>query len=108
MRIMTVGELIEGFVDNMSQDQMDEELRFFGKVARKLRHFRINYGRLGVIIDEDWQIDDSIKNKMSESLGYEPYSERNEASGFQFLYFRNEEDAKKCNGLLEERQESEF
>lgn len=103
MRIMTVGELIEGFVDNMSQDQIDEELRFFGKVARKLGCSRIDYGHLGVMIDEEWQIDDEAKNKMAESLGYEPYSERNEASGFQFLYFKNEEDAERCSKSAEER-----
>lgn len=107
MRTTTVGELIEGFIDNMSQNQIDEELRFFEKVSRKLKGSRGDYGNLGIIIDEDWQINERFRTEMAEILGYEPYSEKNEPSGFQFLYFRNKEDADICDKTAEERQESE-
>lgn len=92
-RTATVGGMLEGFIGNMSEEQIDEELRLFGRIAKELKIRKDDYASMGVLIDEDHLIEHSMLNEMESMLGYRPYREANVTSGFVFLYFETEEHA---------------
>lgn len=104
-RTLTVNDMVEGFVDNMPQKQIDEELRFFGKIARKLMLTRNHYGELGVVIDEDWSVSENEIAAMAGIFDYEPYTEKNKPSGYQFIYFRSLDDAERGREWIRKQME---
>lgn len=92
-RTTTVGDMLEGFIDNMSDEQIDEELKLYGKISKELKMGKADYASMGVLIDEDHLIEHNMLDEMEFMLGYKPYREANRASGFVFLYFETLEHA---------------
>ena len=92
-RTTTVGDMLEGFIDNMSDEQIDKELKLFGKIAKELKDGKNNYAGLGVLIDEDHMIGEEEMSSLEQLLGYRPYREQNRQSGYLFLYFETPEHA---------------
>ncbi len=97
----SVGDMLEGFVDNMSDKQLDEEIKLFQAIARGLKISRNNYAELGVIIDKDYLISNEVLDQLESVVGYKPYREKNKQSGFIFLYFETEDHAKAAASWLE-------
>lgn len=96
----TVGDMLEGFIDNMPDEQIDSELEFFQNVSEKLNGKGSDYSNLGVVIDEYHMADEDLVNGLKNLVGYCPYTEVNENSGFMFHYFKNETDAEKASSYL--------
>lgn len=87
-RTMIVDDMMEGFIGNMSQEQIDEEFKLFQKITKELGVYINNYGTLGIIVDEEHLIDEELLAWIEKRIGYRPYIENNKASGNTFLYFR--------------------
>ena len=51
-RTLTIGDVLEGFMDNMSQEQIDEELKLFDRIGRELLGQDKDYTECGGVIDE--------------------------------------------------------
>ncbi len=100
--VTTVGDMIEGFIDNMSDEQMYKELKLFRRIANKLKYPQYPYGRLGIIIDPDKMIDEDALKCLEAYIGYRPYVEENEASGRNFLYFKNINHAEEAEDFLKD------
>ena len=103
-RTLTVGNMLEGFIDNMSEEQIDEELKLFRKIAGELKGKRHTnkYDELGVLIDEDYMVDNNVMTIFERTYGYRPYLEKNKASGSAFIYFKNIDEAERAVTLMEE------
>lgn len=63
-RTMTVADMLEGFTDNMSQKQMDKELELFQNIADTLKITGRDYSSLGVLIDEDYMVENETINNL--------------------------------------------
>lgn len=105
--VITIGEMIEGAMDNMSDEQLDDEIRFFKGVGR---HLKVkNYDDVIVTIDDgeydpSWILQDGEKVKVGgRVVEYYPSAnlllERNPQSGNNFYYFPTQEDAGKYVAL---------
>lgn len=92
--------MLEGFVDNMSEEQIDEELKLFRKIAKELKIGRNDYARMGVLIDEGHLTGSEDMDRLEGQLGYRPYREKNRQSGYVFLYFETLEHAQIAAGHL--------
>ncbi len=100
--IMTVGDMMEGFINNMSEEQIDKEIRLFQHIKTALNGKKHgNIDMLGVLIDKDNMINNELAGQLESSVGYRPYFEENEASGYNFLYFKNMDDTESAAAYLE-------
>lgn len=99
-RTMTVGDMLEGFIDNMSSEQIDKEIKLFEHINRTLERGRRDYAEIGIIVDEDCIVDSGMLKSIETLFGYQPYLEKNESSGFVFLYFKSIEDAETASAYL--------
>lgn len=104
-RTMTVGDMLEGFIDNMSSEQIDKEIKLFEHINRTLERGRHDYAEIGIIVDEDHIVDSDMLKSIKTLFGYQPYLEKNEASGFVFLYFKSIEDAETASAYLKAHAE---
>lgn len=95
-RTLTIGDVLEGFMDNMSQEQIDEELKLFDRIGRELLGQDKDYTECGVVIDEDHMVDKDLFDRVTSVMGYRPWCEDNRASGFTFIYFKNLQDAEQA------------
>lgn len=59
-RTLTIGDVLEDFMDNMSQEQIDEELKLFDRIGRELLGQDKDYTECGVVIDEDHMVDKDL------------------------------------------------
>lgn len=107
-RTTTVGDMLEGFTDNMSEEQIDKELKLFRKVAKELGMKKDNYDTMGVLIDEDHLVDGDTLEVLRTHFGYMPYKENNQASGHIFLYFETSDHAEAASAYLKKHMEGEF
>lgn len=96
IRTITMGDIMEGFMGNMSEEQIDEELKLFDRIGHELLGKKSDYAACGVVIDEDHITDKDILNGLASHIGYKPWCEDNRASGFTFVYFRNLHDAEQA------------
>lgn len=101
MQVMQVGEMIEGFINNMPDEQIDRELKLFRQMANKLKGPRYDYARLGVVMDPDHIVDDDMLEKLKNEFGYKPQIENNLTSGHDFIYFRNKDDASRAADIID-------
>lgn len=102
---MTVQDLLAGAMDNMSDEQLDEEIRLFKAVAKKLKVK--NYDKIIVVVDDgeynpEWVLSDGEKLKLGgRDVTY--YASNNMVmevvNGELFFYFVSEGDAKKYFSL---------
>lgn len=100
LRATTVGDMLEGFIDNMSEEQIDEELKLFQKIAKELKIGKKDYAGMGVLIDEDHLVEPGMEEKLEQALGYRPYREINRTSGYVFLYFETPTHAEIAADIL--------
>lgn len=103
--LTTVNTMLEGFMGNMSEDQIDQELDLFQQIADSLGGAGCNYDSLSVIIDKEYFVDDTLLSKLETNLSCKIYMEKNKASGWKFLYFIKEEDAIAAVKLLNQYME---
>lgn len=98
MQTTNVSEILAGMQDNVSDETMDADLKFFSKTAREL-HTRA-YDKLGVIIDEDYEFD---TNRAEHDCVTE------EKNGVRFIYFKTEEIAEaECERATKELESEEI
>ena len=98
---MTVQDLLAGAVDNMSEEQMDDEIYFFEGVARELKVK--NYDNVVVVVDDgdynpEWVLSDGVTlNVGGREVKYYPSAKMivENMNGNIFMYFAKEVDAKK-------------
>ena len=98
---MTVQDLLAGSVDNMSEEQMDDEIYFFEGVARELKVK--NYDDVVVAVDDgdynpEWVLSDGVTlNVSGREVKYYPSAKMivENMNGNIFMYFAKEGDAKK-------------
>lgn len=90
----TVEELIDGSVDNMSQEEIDEEMRFLKATAKELGVDKNDIDNIAVIIDEDYEMElDKMEN---------PYV-LDEKNGLRFVFVKDEEIAEQEINAQQER-----
>lgn len=90
----TVEDMIAGSIDNMSQADIDSDLIFFYKTAKKLGVNKDCIDDMTAIIDDGYEIElDKIES---------PYV-LDERNGLRFIFFANEETAEKEIIAQEER-----
>lgn len=102
IRTMTIGDVLEGFMDNMSQEQIDEELKLFDRIGKELLGGDKDYTQCGVVIDEDHMVDKNLFDHITSVTGYQPWCEDNRTSGFTFVYFKNLQDAEQAARCITE------
>ena len=98
---MTVQDLLAGAIDNMSEEQMDDEIYFFQGVARELKVK--NYDNVVVAVDDgdynpEWVLSDGVTlNVGGREVKYYPSAKMivENMNGNIFMYFAKDRDAKK-------------
>ena len=98
---MTVQDLLAGAVDNMSEEQMDDEIYFFECVAKELKVK--NYDNVVVAVDDgdynpEWVLSDGVTlNVGGREVKYYPSAKMivENMNGNIFMYFAKDVDAKK-------------
>ena len=95
-QIRELQDVVEGFIDNMSDKEIDENMKFFGKVAR---HFHLkSYDHVAMVTgSEEWML--SKDNAPEGVLALNPVFELR--NGIRFAYFKDMEDAEKGVEILE-------
>lgn len=116
---MYLSEVIEGMVDNMSDDDIDSDLRLFKRIAQKLQVR--NMDDVVVVVDPDGEFDPQyyvtevgqkvgpIYKNNNDIVEYELFGVHMIAenhSGQMFLYFRDSSSAKKYMEAIEKLNES--
>lgn len=101
----TVGGMLEDFIGNMPQEQIDGELKLFQHISYTLKGPGCGYAGLGVLVDEGCAVDERMLEGLGARMNYRPYLEKNKASGNVFLYFRNLGDAEQAAVYLTEAVE---
>lgn len=116
---MYLSDVIEGMVDNMSDDDIDSDLRLFKRIAQKLQVR--NMDDVVVVIDPDGEFDPQyyvtevgqkvgpIYKNNNDIIEYELFGVHMIAenhSGQMFLYFRDSSSAKKYMEAIEKLNES--
>ena len=114
-----LSDIIEGMVDNMSDDDIDKDLRLFKRIAQKLQVR--NMDDVVVVIDPDGEFDPQyyvtevgqkvgpIYKNNNDIVEYEIFGVHMIAenhSGQMFLYFRDSSSAKKYMEAIEKLNES--
>lgn len=114
-----LSDIIEGMVDNMSDDDIDKDLRLFKRIAQKLQVR--NMDDVVVVIDPDGEFDPQyyvtevgqkvgpIYKNNNDIVEYEIFGVHMIAenhSGQIFLYFRDSSSAKKYMEAIEKLNES--
>lgn len=114
-----LSDIIEGMVDNMSDDDIDNDLRIFKRIAQKLQVR--NMDDIVVVIDPDGEFDPQyyvtevgqkvgpIYKNNNDIVEYEIFGVHMIAenhSGQMFLYFRDSSSAKKYMEAIEKLNES--
>lgn len=90
----TVEELLEGDCDNMSQKEIDNELKLFNKIAEELGVEKDEIKNMTAIIDADYEMElDKMEN---------PYV-LDEKNGLNFIFVKDEYTAEKEITAQEER-----
>lgn len=90
----TVEELLEGGCDNMSQKELDDELKLFNKIAKELGVEKSEIKNMTAIIDEDYEME---LDKMES-----PYV-LDERNGISFIFVKDEDTAEQEINAQEER-----
>lgn len=114
-----LSDIIEGMVDNMSDDDIDKDLRIFKRIAQKLQVR--NMDDVVVVVDPDGEFDPQyyvtevgqkvgpIYKNNNDIVEYEIFGVHMIAenhSGQMFLYFRDSSSAKKYMEAIEKLNES--
>lgn len=95
MQIRELSDVMEGFVDNMSDEEIDKNLKFFGKVAR---HFhQKSYDHIAMVTgEEDFLL--SEESAPEGVLALNPVFET--LNGNRYAYFKNTDDAEKAVKIM--------
>lgn len=99
VEIKPLNEVISGLVDNVSEEQLDREIRLFKKIATLLDVQ--DYSTLFVVVTDDYDpsyFDDGIlialkDGDLKSHTSLNCVSEK--LNGLTYIYFRTEEDAKR-------------
>lgn len=80
----SVSEMLEGSIGNMSDEEMDNELKLFNKIARELSVPKSKIDDMVAVIDEDYEMElDKVES---------PYY-LDERNGIHFVFFKDEQTA---------------
>lgn len=116
---MRVNDVLEGFIDNMPEEQIDAQLVIFKRIARQLGVKNID-DIIELRADDEfkWQLEDASlqigekSDKYSELQyyvldGVKWVKEHILSTGMEFYYFADEEDADKVAEICKQRYEIE-
>lgn len=103
-QIMALNEVVAGFIDNMPEEEIDKNLRFFGTVAEHFGLPTFNYVAMVCSGDEDYLLMEEYVPE--EVKAFDPVFE--ECNGNRYLYFKSMEDAEKAVEIIEKHMEKEL
>lgn len=105
--VTNVGDMLSGYIDNMSDEDIDKDLKLFTKFAKALGVK--NYDRMVVLIDDQGQF--YITELNSVNLDTVPYM-KDTQNGIDYYFFKSEDDCRKfiedCNDAIYKYENGEI
>lgn len=105
--VTDVGDMLSGYIDNMSDEEIDRDLKLFTKFAKALGVK--NYDDMVVLVDGDGQFYITDINEVT--LDTVPYM-KDTQNGIDFYFFQNEDACRQfigdCNDAIYKYENGEI